>query len=204
MPVYANAVSGVAVLGDDQVSVDHGIADAKLMGKTPLYVTVVGTQRSYDFSPYAQVVHSDRSVIVRAYGDLFVFPATAVTVRYSALDAPVGVQTLPSVWAPAFDTGVTRGQLRAEQGRTCPDCTLLETDPRRFRDVAPAWNALRDPWQIGKPFVPWLWGDIADADQQRYLMCLRLQAKRAKGVGANGHGEVIGSQSCSYVPFEDS
>jgi hypothetical protein len=133
-------VRGVAIIGDSRAELQSGISAAEAARKNPLFVVVRVDSRVHLFSPYAQLVRSDRALVVRAFSSILTFPLTA-SVEFDG--KAVDVASLPHV---AF---------------SAPAGARLNA--RDFNSVTDAWNGLKDPWQGGQAFPPWTKGAILDA-----------------------------------------
>lgn len=158
----ATSSADVAVVGDSQPALNRGIRSAKKAGKTPVFVTVAGAHRKYHFSPLAQLLRSEKGVIVRAYGKIFVFPKNDVHVVYSLGNQTVAFSELPQVPAPNIEYGLNRfrymkkhnklarqysAKTVAFKQRICPDCAMVETNGAKFAHMATTWASASDPWQ---------------------------------------------------------
>lgn len=158
----AKRQSLVAVYGDSQLQLRQAIATAVAAKRTPVYVTVRASKRSYEFPVYGQVTRSRAAIIVRAYQRIYVFAARGLEMRYGSENVKVG--SLPAVSAPRLDRLITDGRLVAGRftGRAalrkyhlCPDCVRLVVSKRIAARFGRRWNGLLDPWQRQPRYVAW-------------------------------------------------
>jgi hypothetical protein len=154
----------VAVYGDSERQLAASISAARHLGLTPAFVTLRGMQRDYKFPVYAQVLRSQKSLIVRAYGRVYAYPLTAIKIYFHTnVTALIGPDGLPPVRAPRYDRLVSvhheAGKFLAGNTRRkesiCPDCIALLVSVRAIRKLAMRWNAKQDPWQIAPIYVAW-------------------------------------------------
>ena len=117
----------------------------------PVFASIACETRTDVFSPYAQIVRTDRAAIVRAYSQIFVFPLRRTQVRFDG--RPVDAEALPVV-----QTSASRHAFEPRSG-----CDPRALDAAAFAGVTDAWNGLRDPWQRSAPLVPWTKGAELDA-----------------------------------------
>ena len=161
-PTLANGAAGndVAVFGDGPKELAARIAEARQARLHPKFVEVVGKQQMYLFPVYAQVLRSNRALIVRGYGRIYVYPLSGVTVRYSGV--PVSIDRLPQVTATLIDHDIAAGKLpghfnlnRKQKMQLCPDCVELLLYHKDVLQLASAWNGKLDFWQATPDYVPW-------------------------------------------------
>ena len=141
----------VAPIGDNPAQLHSSIQSATAAGKHPVFARISCAGRTYDFSPYAQIVRTAHALAVRAYSEIFVFPSPQASIEFDGRS--LERQTLPEV--PAGRAGA---ELQA--GSACDPRVLNAAD---FADVTDAWNDLRDPWQGSAPLSPWTKGAQLDA-----------------------------------------
>jgi hypothetical protein len=161
----------VAAVGDSQTQLRRSARSAEKSGKTPIYLTVKATRKTYGFSPFAQIVRSEHALIVRAYSKIFVFPIDDVKIQlHTGSVSLVDADALPRVSAPKIEQGIKRYErllakhrmdkqyqerMIARKQKLCPDCAMFEINPHKFAHMAIVWNASRDPWQMSATYRAW-------------------------------------------------
>jgi hypothetical protein len=155
----SNAGLQVAAVGDSDAQMAQSIRNIENSGAHPVYVTLKAPQRSYDVSPYAQILLSGGIVIVRT-ARIRVFRQSDVTIYYDG--NPVDVSTIPVTNAFVIDRladnhgpgAFQKGNLSNKRS-TCPDCVVVMGNSRNVRKAAARWNGLVDPWQQAPTYVAW-------------------------------------------------
>lgn len=165
-PQAAPAANGspqtVSMYGDSSSQILGNAVKARAMGLTPAYLFVKTPDRRYPFSVYAQFLRSKESLIVRAFGRVYVYPLRVVAVYNGADSTRVATKTLPLVRAPRYDR-LAREQMQGHfhtgdvvsKRYLCPDCIALVLQKREIRALASRWNRVRDPWQVNPTYVAW-------------------------------------------------
>jgi len=153
----------VAVMGDSESEVLSSARSARSAGRHPVYLTVKAAIKDYTFPVYAQALRTASSVIVRSWGNGYVFPSSAVRLAYGDAQSAVDVGQLPLVQAPLIDAAIAKG---AQPGKflegavglkrsLCPDCITVYANPIWVRAIASQWNGIKDPWQLTANYTPW-------------------------------------------------
>lgn len=152
-----------AVMGDNQAQVKNEIAAARAAGKMPAYVAVHARSRTYVFPVYSQVLRTQQALIVRAYGSLYVFRLSDITLTFGDRNTSVGVDDLPRVKAPALELVAESNRAPGafvagnDQIKTmlCSDCVVLRVFPKITQQIASKWDGISDPWQTNPSYTPW-------------------------------------------------
>ncbi len=161
-PSTARASSAVAVYGDSSTQILRSAVKAKAMGLTPTYLFVKAPSRSYTFSVYSQFLRSKESLIVRAFGRVYVYAIKEVSLHGGGDSKKMNIETLPLVRAPRYDK-LAREDLAGHfhsgdiisKKYLCPDCVALILQKPEIRRLAARWNRYVDPWQVSPTYVAW-------------------------------------------------
>ncbi len=123
----------VGVVGDSEKDLDADIAAARAAGLLPQYVTISTKDRSYHFSPYAQVVRTKSELAVRAHHRIYIFPLSEVSIAFPTESTRVDAETLPLV------TDLKTGQVSETRAE--------------YQRYLNAWHGKSDPWQVSPNYV---------------------------------------------------
>lgn len=173
---YANGAPGnsVSVFADNSDELATRIDAAMKAGLHPKFIQVAAGKRSYLFPVYAQVLRSQRALIVRAYGRIYVYRLNSTHVRYTT--QLVQPSRLPQVTATLIDSDIAAGKQPGQFNlnskaklKICPDCTELLLYQPQVLKLASAWNGKLDFWQTDPDYVPW--APTSSAPPDRRTMC---------------------------------
>lgn len=115
-----------------------------------MFVQLTCANRTFAFSPYAQVVRTPEAIAVRAYSNIYVFSRENVRISFDG--TPVRATALPLVDARALHIHTAAAS-----------CVPQELSAARYAMLTDAWNGAKDPWQRGEPPAPWTSGAQLDA-----------------------------------------
>lgn len=151
----------VSVFANTSELLERRIDEAQKLGLDPKFLMVASGPRRYFFNVYSQALHSQRAVIVRAYGRIYVFAADRVTIAYGT--EPIALTDLPSVRAVQIDAALASGKQpgdfkygdTARKLALCPVCVELITSRPTVTALSSAWNGILDEWQVSPDYAPW-------------------------------------------------
>jgi hypothetical protein len=167
---HAIAPNEVAVVGDTEAALDANIRAARSAKLDPHYIVVSAKSRDYEFSVYHRVLRSKRALIVRAYKRIFVFPISAVKLRYYPSGNAIRAADIPRLDDGVFDIAVQRYMRLTQHGRAsqvfrptnrakkqaiCADCASVLISPRKIMHFGKAWSSYSTPWQASPDYVFW-------------------------------------------------
>jgi hypothetical protein len=144
----------VAVIGDSEGELQHGIQTAIAAGKTPLYATVAFGKRTFIFSPYAQIARTPSMIVVRAFATIWRFPIERARVQFAG--SAVAPDALPEVKVP-------------DSWQLPVHSSAMQVPATDAGAVTDTWNGAKDPWQQGPPLTPWTKGAALDAQNAAEL-----------------------------------
>lgn len=161
----------VTVAGDTPEEFASNAAAAIAAGKLLRVVRVDTPSGADEYSAYAQVVRSERALLVRSYGRVH-----AYKLEKTAVEFPVGTQinltSVPLVSAPVIDRSMDAnrpaGVNASIRTQLCAHCDLVLTrSPGKAVSVT-LWAGAKDPWQKAPDFTFWSPGTQAvHASNQR-------------------------------------
>ena len=182
--------NAVSVAGLSPSDLESNISAARAAGKSVRYVSVQTPTGTDVYSVYAQIVRSDRALLVRTYGRIQVYALATTKLVYSAApNKPVDVTTLPLVVAPnvdkAFAGNAALGVSATTRAQLCSNCAfvLLRTQSSVQVSTA-AWPVAQDPWQLSIDYVFWKPGSDG---------AIAMANKRMPMFGNGGGGPSLGN-----------
>jgi len=147
--------AAVAPVGRDERELRHALEEATQSGFVPRFVRVTSGANEYLFSPYSQILRTDKAIIARGYDRMYIWRSDSAKVYWSA-QPDVQNERLPRVSAPKIDDALDRPRpgLNPNGRSLCSTCALIWGSPRPRKHADP-WAASKDPWQINPDYVYW-------------------------------------------------
>ncbi len=141
----------VAAMGQSEADVRDSIRIATSLGLTARYIEVRSVGHSHIFSPLAEVVRTNRALVVKTARNMYLWPLSEARLYYSASTEPIAIQELPLISSRMLDgylrpQGVPYAKKLPAGVAICDDCAMIFGSPKS-PTKPDTWDTLLDPWQ---------------------------------------------------------